>query len=254
MAWYDDFQFINKHTMFLLQLHPIYRSFYAVVYGIWGILLLYFGSKHAGNKCAKDVAALEVVIGSALCLGALSFIIGLGTRKHRFQGDELFPYPKILIVDWILTAFTGFFCFGMLNFWYWGFITEDHKCPQELKNVTLGYLIYCYVQLTLLCYSVLFVAFKVSGPSYIYQEVVYDIDPPDCLLTKFSRKELHNYGSTVSLNVPDYPEPRLSGMAAEMQRREQPGGLYPSESGAQLYQGVPEGSRSSPLHDRMIDI
>jgi hypothetical protein len=53
MAWFDEFHFINKHTMFLLQLHPVYRTFYALVYGIWGSVLLYYATKHRHNDCAK---------------------------------------------------------------------------------------------------------------------------------------------------------------------------------------------------------
>ena len=45
------------------------------------------------SQCAQDVAALAVVLGAALCVGALSLLIGLGTKKHRFQGDDFFPYP-----------------------------------------------------------------------------------------------------------------------------------------------------------------
>jgi len=238
MAWHDEFQFINKHTMFLLQLHPIYRTFYGIIYALWGTLLLYYGVKYADNDCAKNVATLEAVLGCSLCLGAISFVIGLAASKTKFQGDEFFPYPKILIVDWFLTAFAGFFCFGLLNFWYWGFITEDAKCPHELKNVTLAYLVYCYVQLILICYLILFIAFKVSGPSYIFRgpEEVYDIDPPDCLIQS-SRKQ--NYGSTISLSVPGYLEPRLAGYSESL-RREQPGGLNPFGTyGAHLYDGVP---------------
>jgi len=234
MVWADEFQFINKHTMFLLQLHPVYRAFYAVVYSIWGAVLLYYGTEHIDNHCAKDVAALAVVLGAALCVGALSLLIGLGTKKHRFQGDDFFPYPKILILDWVLTCFSGFFCFGILNFWYWGFVTDDDRCPSALKDVCLAYLIYCYLQLMGVCIAVVCIAFRVSGPSYIYQDVVYDIDPPDCLLKKFARKEQHNYGST-SLHVEEYLEPRLSGRG-EAERNPFGGEEY----GSQMYENLPQ--------------
>lgn len=225
MAWTDGFQFINKHTMFLLQLHPMYRAFYAVVYAIWGSALLYYGSKYSDNSCAMHVARLDIAVGVGLCLGSLAYLVGLVAKKHHYQGDEKFPFPKILVVDWLMTAFVGFFGFGILNFWYWGFVTED-DCPHDLKNITLAYVIYCYVQLILICYAVVCIAFQVSGPSYIYQDVAYDMDPPDFLIQKFGQQQQH-YGSTISLHVPDYPEPRLADnpKASEIERRS-----YPPES------------------------
>ena len=64
---------------------------------------------------------------------------------------------------------------------------------------------------------------QVSGPSYIYQDVVHDLDPPDFLIQKFGQQSQH-YGSTVSLTVPDYPEPRLANnpRAFDIERRSFP--------------------------------
>jgi len=236
MAWTDDFQFINKHTMFLLQLHPMYRAFYAVVYAVWGTTLIYFGNKHVDNSCAMSVAKLDIVIGAGLCLGSLCYMVGLLAKRHHYQGDEHFPvvgarelqelpFPKILVIDWLLTVFVGFIGFGLLNFWYFGFVTEDDSCHTELKNVNLAYVVYCYVQFLLICLSVVCIAFQVSGPSYIYQDVVHDLDPPDFLIQKFGHQSQH-YGSTVSLTVPDYPEPRLANnpRAFDIERRSFPQG------------------------------
>ena len=66
---------------------------------------------------------------------------------------------------------------------------------------------------------------QVSGPSYIYQDVVHDLDPPDFLIQKFGHQSQH-YGSTVSLTVPDYPEPRLANnpRAFDIERRSFPQG------------------------------
>jgi hypothetical protein len=205
--------------MFLLQLHPMYRAFYAVVYAVWGTTLVYYGAKHADNSCAKSVAKLDIVIGAGLCLGSLCYMVGLLSKKHRYKGNEHFPFPKILVIDWLLTVFVGFIGFGLLNFWYFGFVTED-DCPEDLKRVSLAYVIYCYIQFILICYGVLCIAFQVSGPSYIYQDVVYDLDPPDFLIQKFGQQQQH-YGSTISLTVPDYPEPRLANnpKAFNMERR-----------------------------------
>lgn len=76
---------------------------------------------------------------------------------------------SIIFCDFFFTVVTSFVLAGVLNFWYWEFAADDPKCPQSLKTASLAFLIYVYILIGCTCMFVPFLAYHVSGPSYIYQ-------------------------------------------------------------------------------------
>lgn len=191
-AWYQPLQPINSESMFLLQLHPVFRCVMGSVYGIFGYLLVHVSSKHMRHQCGKDIATLDTVIGCTLALGSVVYFVGAMQRflqtvaGHGEQwdsaGDPLPPRWQLVMLDWLITVTACFVQWGILNSWYWGFAAAAGSgCPDELKNVTLAFLIFVYVLIGLFCLSVPIVAYHISGPSYAYQDEQLELDLPKSL-------------------------------------------------------------------------
>ena len=52
-SWYGPWQPMNSESMFILQLHPLYRLICAFIYGLFGFLLTYAAGEHLTVECGK---------------------------------------------------------------------------------------------------------------------------------------------------------------------------------------------------------
>jgi len=228
--WYFAWQPTNNQSMFLLQLHPIYRGIVGLIYGGFGTLLIWSIAKSQGilsnPGCGNGFPQFVLVVGIFLCICCL-VNLGVACRRHHQtrsrgynpqggdapgwkDGEPLPPKIEWLFCDWMCTTVGTFVVVGIFNVWFWIFGEPDPYCPHLIKDVSLGFLISAYVYAFAICCFIPFLAFHVSGPSYMYQ-----LDKNERLELQFPASSLKkkNY-DTFGMNMSggEYSKPVLENL------------------------------------------